>query len=129
MYREFTIGNYMMYRSHIPYVMSDIQDLVREDPDCLPVEKESSFLINKDEKVITVSTAIASHMRALIRSEVATIIDVTVFDGEARVTKDDLDLVRENEKIICMNASIPRGSMKIKEAERKHDGLGTIFSC
>lgn len=96
--------------------VSKIQDYkVLEAPEFHKKEKETTFQVDKGEKVINFCSRISSHIRAVLRSP-----------------NDDIEITRayvEGEKIHQLTAKIPLDSLTIsvKKSPKKTGRMGNLM--
>ncbi|WP_049938142.1 hypothetical protein [Haloplanus natans] len=86
-------------------------DLVREDPDLAPQEKETTLRFTKDEDAVRIYTEEAGIGRRLLAHPSATVGGVTVLDGGVRPPAD-IDEV-DGRDIVAVRARVPVGAVKI----------------
>lgn len=109
--------------------MDDYSDLVREDPGCVPHEKETAFHFNKEQKEVSIYSGIGSIMRGLIENGNIEVETVNALNEDGDVTPMSLDEVNpEEHSIVGVHAMAPLGILKIQKNERKHDTFSSVIA-
>ena len=109
--------------------MDDYSDLVREDPGCVPHEKETAFHFNKEGKDVSIYSGIGSVMRGLIEHKNIEVERVNVLNDDGGVTPVELSEVNpEEHSIVGVHAMAPIGILKIQKNERKHDTFSSVIA-
>lgn len=109
--------------------MDDYSDLVKEDPNCVPHEKETAFHFNKEVKDVSVYSGIGSIMRGLLENPNIEVEKVNALDEDNNVehlTLEEVDPDKHN--IVGVHAIAPLGIIKIQKNERKHDTFSSIIA-
>ena len=89
---------------------------VREDPDLIPLEKETSINFTKGDERADVFTAERGLTRRLLTHELFDTDAVLLKDGS---TVDSVDSLHTNEDtIVGVRGTIPIGSLKVKATTR-----------
>lgn len=107
----------------------EILEIVKEDADCRPHEKETAMNFNKDRREVHVYSGIGSIIKGLIRNDVAEVRFFSVKENGKNVYKketEEIDL--ENDIIVGIHASLPIGALKIQNSTRKNDNFSTLIS-
>lgn len=95
----------------------DLRNAVREDPDLLPEEKETTFRFGKRDDYATVYTAEAGLIRRLLAHAHVHVKGLTTLDGEAR---RDVPLPEyDGGVIVGLRARIPVGALQVKLRPRQ----------
>jgi len=101
-------------------------DLVREDPDLAPQEKETTLRFTKDEDTVHVYTEEAGIGRRLLAHPSARIDAVTVVDNDVRPTVS-VDEVNGRD-IVAVRGSLPVGALKVRRTSRETDEHAPVVS-
>lgn len=101
-------------------------DLVREDPDLAPQEKETTLRFTKDEDTVHVYTEEAGIGRRLLAHPSARIEGVTVVDNDVRPTVS-VDEVNGRD-IVAVRGSLPVGALKVRRTSRETDEHAPVVS-
>jgi hypothetical protein len=89
---------------------------VREDPDLIPLEKETSINFTKGDERADVFTSERGLTRRLLTHELFDTDAVLLKDGS---TVDSVDSLRTNEDtIVGVRGTIPIGALKVKATTR-----------
>mgnify|MGYP007020454544 CR=1 FL=1 len=95
---------------------SDVLEAVREDPDLVPMEKETTFRFAKDQDRAQVFTAERGLTRRLLTHELFHTDAVLLADGS---TVDSVDSLHATEDtIVGVRGTIPIGALKVKASTR-----------
>ena len=101
-------------------------DLVREDPELTPQEKETTLRFTKDEDTVHVYTEEAGIGRRLLAHPSARIEGVTVVDNDVRPTVS-VDEVNGRD-IVAVRGSLPVGGLKVRRTSRETDEHAPVVS-
>lgn len=101
-------------------------DLVREDPELTPQEKETTLRFAKDEDRVAIYTAEAGIGRRLLAHPSARIGAVTVVDNDVRPTVS-VDEVNGRD-IVAVRGSLPVGALKVRRTSRETDEHAPVVS-
>ena len=98
---------------------------VREDPDLIPLEKETSINFTKDEDRAQVFTAERGLTRRFLAHD--------LFDTDALLLKDGsrsdyLQDVDTSDTVVGVRGTIPIGCLKVQASARSADGHAPIVS-
>jgi hypothetical protein len=105
---------------------ASLLELVREDPNLTPAEKETSIHFAKDEDLATVYTSEAGIARRLIAHPSGTIEGLTVLDGGVRadVSPDEVD----GREIVGVRCRVPVAVLKVQVSGRSTDQHAPVVS-
>jgi hypothetical protein len=101
-------------------------DLVREDPDLAPQEKETTLRFAKDENRVAIYTAEAGIGRRLLAHPRARIEGVTVVDNDVRPTVSVGEV--NGRDIVAVRGSLPVGALKVRRTSRETDEHAPVVS-
>jgi len=103
-----------------------LRDLVREDPDLTPQEKETTIRFAKDEEHATVYTAEAGLTRRLLAHPNAEVEELNVLEDGA--TRNVAPSEVSGREIVGVRASVPVGALKIRVSSRSAPGHAEVVS-
>jgi hypothetical protein len=103
-----------------------LRDLVREDPDLTPQEKETTIRFAKDEEHATVYTAEAGLTRRLLAHPNADVEEVNVLEDGATRNVDPAEV--SGRDIVGVRASVPVGALKVRVSARSAPGHAEVVS-
>lgn len=103
-----------------------ITELVKEDSDLTPAEKETSINFTKTEDRARVFTAEAGLMRRLLQHSEFQVGHV-VTESRARV-ESVAELDATNTAIVGVKGTIPVGALKIQRTARASSGHASVIS-
>jgi hypothetical protein len=103
-----------------------LRDLVREDPNLTPAEKETTIRFAKDEERATVYSAEAGLTRRLLAHPETDTVGVVVADGDAR-REVDTDDVRGRSVVGC-RVRLPVGALTVSLHARDASGHAEVVT-
>jgi len=106
--------------------MNDLLEAVGEDPDLLPVEKETTIRLPKDRDTIRVFTAEAGLMRRLLAHPHADVQTLNTLEDGTRQTASIDEYAAGT--IVGVVVDLPVGALQIKSSPRQTDQHAAIVS-
>ena len=98
----------------------ELRDLVREDPDLTPAEKETALRFAKDEDRATVFTAEAGLTRRLLAHAEFAVEEVVLADGSHAPHVEALDA--SEDAVVGVRGTLPVGCLKVRASSRSPGG-------
>ncbi|MFB6256296.1 MAG: hypothetical protein ABEH58_06150 [Haloplanus sp.] len=104
-----------------------MREAVREDPDLLPEEKETTLRFAKDQDTAAVYTAEAGLARRLLAHAAVNVEGLTVLEEEEARREVDPDDWGGGD-IVGVRARLPVGALKVQRTPRSAGGHAQVVS-